>query len=359
MAAETRRLLDMIALLGLESFAAIPVRILCTNLVGLDKLTPLMLQYIRSLIFESSLCEFYIRWVKDGVYRQLEWSRVSDQSRTETSFITTLLDSVLDTHPPAMECRSNYNRSFLAGQPVLLQKSKSQFRLVDSGSSSLTPSPKEIASPTNAAVAEPGFGHGDFSSANSSSSGSVNTTVASDTVGPLVGSLATESVAQDLPPLSIAAVKRGKNPLAACQEVITTPHPRVSDIISYLPRVPSLDETLDSHLLRKMFEDYYLFPRLVDETERELWRNLRDYAASFAHLSDEDVSAQQPELRARALAILDTYPSYLRKQPFLKSRINNECFVTIRFFREEEKFLYGQAHQSYESLLEKSGWLRM
>jgi len=201
-----------------------------------------------------------------------------------------------------------------------------------------------------------------MSSPNSSSSGSVNTTVTSEGCGPLVGgallNASSEVNSQDLPPLSISATRRMKNPLAECQEVVT-PHPRVSDIISYLPRVPSLDETMDSLLLRKMFEDYYLFPRLVDETERELWRNLRDYAATFAQLSDEDVSAQQPELRAKALAILDTYPSYLSKQPFLKSRISNNCFVTIRFFREEEKFLYGQAHHSYESLLEKSGWLRL
>jgi len=362
MASEAHRLIDMIALLGLEPFAAGPVRLVCDSLKGCKDLNPGILKYVRSIVFESALSILYSKWAKGGAYRQFEWTRVSDKTRTETSIITTLLSSFfLESSRPAIECTNLYGRTLIAGVQVQLQKSRSQLRLVDSaGNASNTLSNRSSlqSSPTNPPVSEPGYSHGD-SSANSSSSGSNNGTLASD-VPPLVGIPFPENITpNDSPQLSTIG-KRAKNPIAEAQEIINTPHPRCSDIQSaYLPRIPTLDETMDSILLRKIFEEYYLLPRLLDETERELWKNLRDYAACFANLSDEDVTNQQPELRARALEILDKYPSYLTKQPFLKSRIASNCFVTVRFFREEEKFLYGKSHQSYESVLEKSGWVRV
>ena len=121
--------------------------------------------------------------------------------------------------------------------------------------------------------------------------------------------------------------------------------------------MPTLDETLDSVPLRRMFEDYYLLPRLGSPADVQVWRSLSNYAAAFARLSDDDFSARQDELRAQAQTILDLYPSFFRKEPFLASRLAKKAIVTVRFFREEEFFLYNKAHQSYQKLLEKSGWL--
>jgi len=250
-----------------------------------------------------------------------------------------------------LECVTSYGRPLIVGRQVVLQRVKSTFRLVDptSGSSS---------SPSST----PGQS-GDASSANSSSSGSVtgHGSVTSETGNYLVSSSSGDGAVIEVPPLSLSAGsnKRVKNPIASNAEVVVTPHPRVSDIISYMPRVPTLDETMDSVLLRKIFEDYYLYPRLSTDEERNLWRSLRDFAAAFSSISDEDFTTKQPEFRELAQHILDTYPSFLTKQPFLKSRLANNSIVTIRFFREEEKILYNKAHQSYESLLEKSGWLRV
>ena len=167
----------------------------------------------------------------------------------------------------------------------------------------------------------------------------------------------------EVPPLSLCTpvntVKHGRTELAAINEVVVTPHPRVSDIVSYMPYVPSFDETFDSVLLRKLFQDYYIYPRFADDTDRQLWRSLREFAFAFSRMSDEEFSDKQPELRAQAQEILDSFPSYLHKAPFLKSRLANNCIVTIRFFREEERFLYGRQHTSWESVLEKSGWLKV
>jgi len=351
LASETKRMVDMVALLRLNSNAEIPVRYVHDSLGSRKEVSPNALRVIRSLVFESALSLGYMSWIRMGSFNQVEWTCCSAAQRTETSCLTQLLESLVDTSPPAAECVMKYGRPLLSGIRPTLQRATSSFRLVDSSGSS------------NAAEQ----GTCDASSANSSSSGSTNTAMNSVTseVGnnPMsVGSQGDLSPL-DVPPLNIPS-RRAKNnsnsnPIAATAETIVTPHPRVSDIISYMPRVPSLDETLDSILLRRMFEDYYLLPRLTDEGDRQLWKKLRDFAGSFTDLSDEEFTSKQPELRAKAQEILDQFPSYLRKQPFLKSRLASNCIVTMRFFREEETFLYGKAHQSYESLLEKSGWLKL
>jgi len=348
-ASETRRLVDLIAVLRLNSNVEVPLRFIHDSLAVRKEASPYVLRFIRSLVFESVLSLGYNNWIRLGSFSQIEWTPCSPLQRAETNCVTFLLESLVDPAHPAVDCVTLYGRPMLSGgrRPVV-QRTQSSFRIVDSNSGSISGEPSTA----------------DASSANSSSSDSVMNSVTSE-IGnyPMSTGSSGDLIPIDVPPLSIPSRRpktlSNSNPIAATAETIVTPHPRVSDIISYMPRVPTLDETLDSTLLRGMFEDYFLLPRLTDENDRQLWKSLRDFSAAFTKMTDEEFTSKQPELRAQAQHILDQYPSYLRKQPFLKSRLASNCVVTSRFFREEEIFLYGKAHQSYESLLEKSGWLKL
>jgi len=340
----------MIALLRLNSNAELPVRYVHDYIAVSEDVSPLVLEYLRSVVFESALALKYSLWSKCCDSSQFEWTPCPLNKMTETNCLTSLLESFSDNTHAASEIVSSYGRPLILGRQVTLQKNASSFRLVEQPGSSIV----ETAGSCE--------GSSDRSSSSDSFRDARVNSVASETgVCVTSSSSSIDSGVVEVPPLSVSSSGKKasaiKNPLAVSAEVVVTPHPRVSDIVSYMPLVPSFDESMDCPVLRRMFQDYYIYPRL-DETERDLWRRLRDFTNSFSNVTDEDFVTKQPEYRSMANEILDAFPSFFRKGPFLKSRLSSECIITPRFFREEENFLYGKSHQSYEALLEKSGWIK-
>ena len=127
-------------------------------------------------------------------------------------------------------------------------------------------------------------------------------------------------------------------------------------LAAVVPRIPTIEDTLDSALLRDFFVSTYARMRFTDEQEA-LWNATSAFHARYAHVPDADVLATQPAARADARAIVDQYADLLRDAPRLRAALDDPAaFVSHNFFRAEEIAIFKRQHSAFETLLTKKGW---
>lgn len=383
--AEARRVLDIVALVRMDAAAASVVRTVRASLTGdagadtgadtdAGGVSPLLIAHVRNVVLEAALAVAYPAWIAGGAPGRVAWQPADTVHSAETGFLTPLLAAALDGSTPLAACATRYGRPLFPGTAMAPLSGGAT-------AAGTTAVPVEPGAAPEAGLSSP---NASYSISSSSSDGSASVAAVSPSDGAAAFVVATTAEAQTgstmnsssasgtgnatpttvgpgtprrtrarMPPLVVSTGAASSAATAAAQTETAT----AVDFTAFRPRVPTLDETLDSVPLRRMFEDYYLLARLPSAADVQVWRSLSNYAAAFARLSDDDFAARQDDLRAQARTILDLYPSFFRKEPFLASRLAKKAIVTVRFFREEEYHLYSLAHQSYQKLLEKSGWL--
>jgi len=128
-----------------------------------------------------------------------------------------------------------------------------------------------------------------------------------------------------------------------------------ADAVEYGLKVPSLDEMLESTYWRRVFGLRYLSMQLVDD-ELVLWAALNDFFERFRLVGDAKMAASQDDMRQAAIRICNRHSACLRNAGPLKSRLTKNCFISARFFREEEEILYARFYEDFQKKLINKGF---
>jgi len=119
--------------------------------------------------------------------------------------------------------------------------------------------------------------------------------------------------------------------------------------------IPSIDLTLSSPFLRKMFELVYL-ENVLGTSEMSLWEGFCTFLSKYDNMSNEQLCDGQEELLNDILAFCDRYKGVLPKYEEIKERAKKQKILFPNFFRPLEIELFGTYHAGYETLLRKNGW---
>lgn len=122
-----------------------------------------------------------------------------------------------------------------------------------------------------------------------------------------------------------------------------------------LPRIPTLEDTLDSALLREFFLRAFARMRLTEE-EEALWDATSAFHKKYSHLVGDEVLEKQAEARKEARAIIDKHGALMRNPDKLRKQLDTVKFVSHNLFREEELALFKRQHAAFETMLSKKGW---
>ena len=122
-----------------------------------------------------------------------------------------------------------------------------------------------------------------------------------------------------------------------------------------VPKIPTLEDTLDSSLLREFFIKSFARMRLTEE-EEALWDATSAFHKKYSHLAGNEVMAKQAEARKEAREIIDKHGSLMRDPAKLRQQIEGTKFVSHNLFREEELALFKRQHTAFETMLAKKGW---
>ena len=182
------------------------------------------------------------------------------------------------------------------------------------------------------------------------------TRVLSPVASPVVGRL------PQCPPVECIGAKTRRDscedvPLSPVGAAMVLPSTVARSVPTFALEVPTLQETLCSTHLRRLFYATFLDLRLGDD-ERALWHALCRFHASFVCLTDAEVASRQADIRAAAQKVLDEYGERLPEHDTLAQCVADPRFVlTARFFCNAECKLYTNFHNSYQSFLLTNHWV--
>ena len=149
----------------------------------------------------------------------------------------------------------------------------------------------------------------------------------------------------------------GNAPLSPGGMQLTLPSTVAKSVPTIALEVPTLQETLCSTHLRRLFFATFLDLRLGDD-EKAVWAALCRFHASFVCLTDAEVASRQGDIRAAAQKVLDEVGDRLPEHDTLAQCVADPRFVlTARFFCNAECKLYTQFHNSYQSFLLTNHWV--
>lgn len=149
----------------------------------------------------------------------------------------------------------------------------------------------------------------------------------------------------------------GNAPLSPVGMQLTLPSTVARSVPTIALEVPTLQETLCSTHLRRLFYTTFLDLRLGDD-ERAVWTALSRFHASFVCLTDAEVASRQGDIRAAAQKVLDECGDRLPEHDTLAQCVADPRFVlTARFFCNAECKLYTRFHNSYQSFLLTNHWV--
>jgi len=123
----------------------------------------------------------------------------------------------------------------------------------------------------------------------------------------------------------------------------------------FILEVPTIQETLASTHLRRLFFGTFLEMRLGDE-EKTQWNALCKFHADTVCLSDAELTSKQKSICESAMKLLDSYPQLPLHDELVKSIKESSYVVTSHFFFEAESKLYSQFHNNYQSFLLNNRW---
>jgi len=150
-------------------------------------------------------------------------------------------------------------------------------------------------------------------------------------------------------------------PLLASSESHKTPIRLPNYVQKSLPvfymEIPSINETLVSSHLRRLFYGTFLEPRLGDE-EKTLWNTLCKFQESFVGMSDPEIAEHQKDIREAAKKILDENTYLPQRDTLLLDLEKSKYPVSSKFFFNSEIELYGRFHQNYQSYLLNNHWVQ-
>jgi len=134
------------------------------------------------------------------------------------------------------------------------------------------------------------------------------------------------------------------------------PNSVVKSMPKFVLEVPTIQETLASTHLRRMFYGTFLEMRLGDE-EKVLWNDFCKFHKDFVCWTDAELTSRQKEICDAAMKLLDEHPQIPLHDDLVKSIKESRYTVTSHFFFEAENKLYGQFHAYYQSFLLNNRWV--
>jgi len=120
--------------------------------------------------------------------------------------------------------------------------------------------------------------------------------------------------------------------------------------------VPTLVETLSSTHLRRLFYGTFLEFRLGDE-EKKLWNALCKFHATYATLTDAEVTSRQKEICEAAMKLMTDFPQIPSRDGLMKNIAESRYTATCHFFYEAESRLYSSFYSNYQSFLVNNHWV--
>jgi len=129
-----------------------------------------------------------------------------------------------------------------------------------------------------------------------------------------------------------------------------------SSVISIAPRIPKIEQTLQSTLLRQLFEEQVLQTSISGE-ELDAWHEFTAFYNKYTSMKDEQFIDEQENMHKEAQEIFDRHWKLMRNSDYLRSRLSKEdCYITPFFFLEEESKMFAAAHSKFEGILRHAGW---
>lgn len=127
------------------------------------------------------------------------------------------------------------------------------------------------------------------------------------------------------------------------------------DSSSLVMNVPTLEETLCSSYLRRLFCSVYLDGTL-SAAEHEMWDGFCAFYGKYSAMRDEEVLASQDDMRTSILNFVSKFKNIMKDPAKTKARAEKEKVLLPQFFRDDEIAEYRAHHTKYEAELKKLGW---
>ena len=127
------------------------------------------------------------------------------------------------------------------------------------------------------------------------------------------------------------------------------------DSSSLVMTVPTLEETLCSSYLRRLFCSVYLDGTL-SAAEHEMWDGFCAFYGKYSAMRDEEVLASQDDMRTSILNFVSKFKNIMKDPAKIKARAEKEKVLLPQFFRDDEIAEYRAHHTKYEAELKKLGW---
>jgi len=122
------------------------------------------------------------------------------------------------------------------------------------------------------------------------------------------------------------------------------------------PRIPKIEQTLQSTLMRQLFEEQVLQSGL-SEREMEAWHEFTAFYTKYTSIKDDQFTERQEEMRKDAQEIFDKHWKLMRNSDYLRSRLSKtDDLITPFFFMEEESKMFAPFHAKFEGILRHAGW---
>jgi len=119
--------------------------------------------------------------------------------------------------------------------------------------------------------------------------------------------------------------------------------------------VPSLDDTLSSGYLRKLFENSYL-STVLPASDMTLWTGFCEFFDKYSAMKDDDLIESQGAMRKDIEAFCEKFKAVLPNVSAIKERAKKQKILFPQFFRPYETELYSSHHTDYEKGLSAKGW---